>query len=347
MENEKGFDKQGFKEFLSSLSFSDAKGFEGIQRLLQFYCLYGVKENEFAAILSFFLQKHSQDHKLNFTTVLNSSLPKTYELLDSLPLGKGHVSHLRTIDNSNKSIIEKILCINKKGELRGKPIVIDIKIFDREENLHHVIELKSDRRQAYLAELDGFGSTGKIAKESLLQALVTDLKVLASLQAFALYKGTTFWQGILTYSFQETGKPYPEGFPKYIKYESGTDGSKRRIANIRNEEDEQRWFEICAIEMKKLKEQLENFLSKQNYLKSHGEIFEIPVAQGVVDLHTDTKNSSARVLVKSELFVFEVTANKDYLKSIAPQIRSAHHKALQKTNGNKKKGMKKPRVSRV
>ena len=73
------FNRNGFLSIINSLDFLATNDNEGIQHLLQFLCLHGVKENEFASIFALYLQKHSKEGADKITTVVNSSLPRSEE----------------------------------------------------------------------------------------------------------------------------------------------------------------------------------------------------------------------------------------------------------------------------
>lgn len=100
------FDRKKFKEFLSELDFFNSGGEDSIQSLLQYYCLHGNKENEFSAILAFYLQKYSREVSGNFTAELNSNLPKHRgTLVESLTKEKIATLYLTLPDNSDEAII--------------------------------------------------------------------------------------------------------------------------------------------------------------------------------------------------------------------------------------------------
>lgn len=326
------FDPNKFRTFLDELDFLSINGDGSIQSLLQYYCLLGVKENEFSAILALYLQQHSRNHTDKFTVKLNSSLSRNFgTLIDVLQTQKAEVLNLTTIDNSNEAILKKAVGIKKSGKLGGR-LVSDIQILDLNSKPLHIIELKSDRCRMYLSELGQYNVSGKYNKKGCVQGLITDLKVLATLQAFALYQRTTFWQGVLVYSFQEDGKPFPRAFPKYITNESGTKGRHRRVPEISDPEDERKWFSICNDETEKLGAELDTFLQKQDYLIPPKEIYTIKVAEGTVNLHKTHSYSGARVSVQSQLMFFEVKANEKYLQHIAPQINNLYQTAAQRSN---------------
>lgn len=320
------FDRKDFHRFLDALDFLTTKDNAGIQQLLQFFCLHGVKENEFASVLALYLQKYSRESANKFTTVVNSSLPKfDGKLIKSLP---NTVSYsLTTIDNSDKEIVKKIVGITRKG-LLGRSPVSDIQLFGLDEIRKHIIELKTDRRQRYLGELARHLKSGEDLNSGCLKKLVADLKTLASLQAFSLHENVVFWQGVLTYSFHKIGSPFPKDFPKYIKDESKVNNRLRLMPAISAGKVNEEWFKKCDSEVEQLKSQLSIFLSRQNYLAPLKEIHSVEVARGVFRLHDNESDSGSRVLVKSELLIFEVEANKRYLKRIAPLINNFYTKAL-------------------
>jgi hypothetical protein len=325
------FDRRGFKEFLAGLG-DKLKDDESIQEILQFYCLHGVKENEFASILALFLQRYSRGHDEKFTAVVNSSLPKHYgKLVESLQNKSTNSYFLSTNDFSNASIIKKVVGVGKKGKLGRNP-VSDIQVFNFSSDLRHVIELKSDRRQKYLSELLKYKKTKKFPKKGCIEALTIDLKTLASLQAFSVYEGVVFWQGILTYSFYQIGSTFPVNFPKYGVTEAKDNKNKRKISMIRGDIDEKSWFESSSEESFDLEKELKVFLSEQKFLVPPEEIYRIQVAQGIVNLYGELESSEARVLVQSELLIFEVQAKEIYLSQIAPQIINKYAKAIQQGN---------------
>lgn len=306
------FGRQGFENFLAGLS-DNLKNDESIQELLRFYCLHGVKENEISAIVGFYLQSYSRKNTQKFTVLLNSSLPKNDGVI-SFSLPEDPTLELTTIDNSDTEIIKKIL--GKRSP------IMDLQIFNLTKDLKHIIELKSDRRLLYLSDLHKSNSTSHTK-------LVGDLKSLATLQAFSMYKDTSCWQGVITYSFQEVGEQFPNNFPKYNLDEHK---NKRRIPEIRNEEDEKAWFKICDKELEKLINQLKALIRSQDYLVYTEKIETIGLAKGIVNLHSSAEESGARVLVQSELLIFEVKANEKYLNRIRPQIRDLQKKSAIRGN---------------
>jgi len=306
------FNQQGFENFLAGLS-DNLKNDESIQELLRFYCLHGVKENELSAILGFYLQSYSRKNTQKFTVIVNSSLPKNDGII-SFPLPEKPKWQFTTIDNSDKGIIKKIL---------GKtPPRADLQIFNLNKDPKHIIEFKSDRRLWYLSELHK--SNSKLHKN-----LIGDLKFLATLQAFSMYKETSCWQGVITYSFQEVGEQFPNNFPKYNLDEHK---KKLRVPEIRNEEDEKTWFKICDKELEKLIDQLKALIRSQDYLVHTEKIATIGLAKGIVNLHSSAEESGARVLVQSELLIFEVKANEKYLDRIRPQIIELQKKSAIRGN---------------
>ena len=330
------FDRNGFQSFINSLDFLTPKGNEGIQELLQFLCLHGVKENEFASILALYLQKYSKEGSYKFTTIVNSSLPKYNGMLirSLLPYA------LSTTSNSDQEIVEKVVGVTDAGFF-GRSPVSDIQIYNLDQSCEHVIELKTNRRQKYLEELADYFEDGNYPESGCLQKLVSDLKALASFQAFSIYEEVVFWQGVLTYSFYETGSPFPAEFPKYTKNESKANNTARRMPTISKDEVIDEWFKQCEREIEQLKNQLQTFLGKQDYLEEPKEIHTVQVAQGIVNLHESEDGSGARVLVKSELLIFEVIAREKYLQRIAPQICEVYETALKLDN--KKEHSKKQR----
>jgi len=306
------FDRKKFKEFLSELDFFNSGGEDSIQSLLQYYCLHGNKENEFSAILAFYLQKYSREISGNFTAELNSSLPEHRGILvESLSKEKIATYNLTLPDNSDKAIIEKFA----KDKIHA-----DIQIHDFTNKIQHVIELKSDRCREYLDYLAKFNTSGKYSKNRCVGKLIADIKSLASLQVFSIYKQTTFWQGILVYSFQNDGTPFSPGFPKYINPESGEKGEKRRVLEIANTDQQKAWFDECEKETLELKVAIHTFLKKQDYLVPPEEIYVIKVAEGTVKLHDTNPYSGARVAVQSHLLFFEVKADEKHLRRIALQV---------------------------
>lgn len=306
------FDRKKFKEFLSDLDFFNSGGEDSIQSLLQYYCLHGNKENEFSAILAFYLQKYSREISGNFTAELNSYLPKHRGMLvESLTKEKITTLNLTLPDNSDKAIIEKFA--------RDK-IQADIQIYDFTNKIRHVIELKTDRCRKYLDDLAKFDTSGMYSPGDCLDKLIADIKLLASLQVFSVYKQITFWQGILVYSFQNDGTPFSPGFPKYIDDESGKKGEIRRVLEIANTDQEKAWFDKCEKETSDLKVAIQTFLKKQDYLVPPEEIYVIKVAEGTVNLHDVNPYSGARVSVQSQLLFFEVKASQPYLVEIAAQL---------------------------
>ena len=324
------FNRQGFVKFLAGLGY-DLENDKSIQELLRYYCLHGVKENEFAAILAFYLQRYLRSNDEEFTAVLNSSLPQhSGKLVQSLSQKANDILSLTTYDKSDVSIIDKVVGVTKDGK-KGRTLA-DIQVLSPSHQPQHILELKADRCQKYLSELLPDNKLNKPPKDGCIEGLITDLKILASLQAWAVYEESTFWQGVLVYSFHQIGGPLPTGFPKYIGDESRANEEMRKIPVVDDEEEEKRWFEICSSEVEDLGKKLVTFLSKQDFLVPPKTIHRIKAAQGTVHLHDEINSSKGRVIVHSELLIFEVEAQKEYLKGIAGRISRRYKEIFQRGN---------------
>lgn len=323
------FNRQGFEKFLAGLGY-DLENDNSIQELLRYYCLHGVKENEFAAILAFYLQRYLRSNDEKFTVVLNSSLPQHFgKLVQFLSREANDILKLTTYDKSDVSLIDKVVGATKDGK-KGRTFA-DIQVLGPSHQPQHIIELKSDRCEKYLSELLPDNKLSKPPKDGCIEGLITDLKILASLQAWEVYEESTFWQGVLVYSFHQVGGPLPTGFPKYIGDESRANEEKRKIPVVDNDE-EKRWFEICSVEVEDLGKKLLSFLSKQDFLVPPKTIHRIKVAQGGVHLHDEINSSKGQVIVHSELLLFEVIAQEEYLKSIAEPISRRYKEIFQRGN---------------
>lgn len=311
-------------DYFRTLDFTASQINDEVKQILKFSHLHGNKENEFCLILGNFLQRLLLcEQSSNFFVVLNSPLPYLDRLkMFTEPRQVSSYEKLKSLDDDHE-IINKMFAKHP-----NKPPSADITIYNEKGHPSHSIEVKVNRRGHFLDTEDMEDETELKNVDSIL----SDLKLSCASQV--LFEDTTFWQGIITYSFHPIGKQFPPNFPKYWdRNEKNANVARTLELDLRLEEHQDIWFSRCLDERKRFGKKLARLLDKQSaYLQNpvKRELLVIPIVEkGVVEFTLETDDAAQKVLVQSEMFLFEVNAQQDYLASLLPKIAQHANSSFQ------------------